>query len=124
MNENGKKVLIVEDDEHIARIYETKFYKEGYAVSLAVNGEDAMTKLSLDKPDIIILDLMLPKKDGFMVLEEIKKDAGLAQIPVLVISNLGQQSDKDRVLALGANEYLVKVEHSMQEVVDRAKKYL
>lgn len=124
MNEGGKNILVVEDDQHIAKIYETKFSKEGYNTILAVNGEDAIQKATAQKPDLIMLDLMVPKKDGFVVLEEIKKVPNLASVPVIVISNLGQASDKDRALALGANEYMIKVEYSMQEVVDMAKKYL
>lgn len=124
MNENKKKILVVEDDEHISRIYGMKFSKEGYATTFVTNGDDAIEKITAEKPNLIVLDLMVPKKDGFMVLEEIKKNPELATIPVLVLSNLGQQTDKDRAISLGANEYMVKVNYSMQEVVDKAKSYL
>ncbi len=124
MSEHKKKILIVEDDEHIVRVYEMKFVREGYEIIVTANGEVAIEKITSEKPDLIILDLMVPKKDGFMVLEEIKKIPILAKIPVLVLSNLGQQSDKDRARALGANDYMVKVDYSMQEVVERAKSYL
>lgn len=124
MDERKRKILIVEDDEHVSRVYEMKFSKEGYDTIFVTNGEDGVEKIATEKPDLIILDLMVPRKDGFVVLEEIKKDPDLAKIPVLVLSNLGQQSDKDRAFALGANEYLVKVNYSMKEVVDRAKSYL
>ena len=124
MDTNKKKVMIVEDDEHISKVYEIKLAKEGYATSLAVDGEEAVTKITSEKPDLILLDLMIPKKDGFGVLEDIKKVPELASIPVIVLSNLGQQSDQDRALGLGANEYLVKVDYPIQEVVDRIKKYL
>lgn len=124
MNENGKKVMIVEDDEHIAKVYEIKLAKEGVATSLARDGEEAVAKITAEKPDVIILDLMLPKKDGFGVLEDIKKNPELAGIPVIILSNLGQQSDQERALALGANEYLVKVDYPIQEVVDKVKGYL
>lgn len=124
MDERKKKILIIEDDEHVSKVYEMKFSKEGYDTIFVTNGEDGVEKIAIEKPDLIILDLMVPRKDGFVVLEEIKKNPDLAKIPVLVLSNLGQQSDKDRAIALGANEYFVKVSHSMQEVVDRAKSYL
>src|SRR3989344_5183769 len=124
MNENKKKVMIVEDDEHISKVYEIKLAKEGFVTSLAVDGEEAVTKITSEKPDLILLDLMIPKKDGFGVLEDIKKNPELAGIPVIVLSNLGQQSDQDRALGLGANEYLVKVDYPIQEVVNRIKKYL
>lgn len=124
MEQNSKKILIVEDDEHISKVYQVRYAKEGYTTVLVTNGEDAITKIPAEKPDLIILDLMVPKKDGFIVLEEIKKNPELAKIPVIVLSNLGQPSDKDRALGLGANEYLVKIDNSMQEVVERSKKYL
>ena len=115
MDERKKKILIIEDDEHVSKVYEIKFSKEGYDTIFVVNGEDGVEKIATEKPDLIILDLMVPKKDGFVILEEIKKNPELAKIPVLVLSNLGQQSDKDRAMSLGANEYLVKVSHSMQD---------
>lgn len=124
MNENKKRILIIEDDVHISRVYDVKLKKEGFDTIFAVNGEEGVEKITAEKPDLIILDLMVPRKDGFGVLEDIKKDPELAKIPVLVLSNLGQQSDKDRALALGANEYLIKVNYSMQDVIDRAKSYL
>ncbi|MCK9344630.1 MAG: response regulator [Candidatus Pacebacteria bacterium] len=124
MDENKKKVMIVEDDEHISRVYEIKLAKEGIVSSLARDGEEAVTKIIAEKPNLILLDLMIPKKDGFVVLEEIKKNPEVAGIPVVVLSNLGQQSDQDRALALGAKEYLVKVNTSIQEVVDKVKGYL
>ncbi|MCK9344742.1 MAG: response regulator [Candidatus Pacebacteria bacterium] len=124
MTELNKKLLIVEDDEHVAKVYDVKFSKEGYQTVFATNGEDAIAKITTEKPDLIILDLMMPLKDGFGVLEEIKKNPDLARIPVIVLSNLGQPSDQERALALGANEYLVKVNYSMQEVVDKVKSYL
>ncbi|MBI5798403.1 MAG: response regulator [Candidatus Yonathbacteria bacterium] len=119
-----KKILIIEDDEHVARVYEMKFSKEGYETVFVSRGQEAVEKITTERPDLIILDLMVPGKDGFIILGEIKKDPSLASIPVLVLSNLGQQSDKDRALGLGANEYMVKANFSMQEVIDCAKSYL
>lgn len=124
MDTNKKKVMIVEDDEHISKVYEIKLAKEGFATSLAIDGEEAVAKIASEKPNLILLDLMIPKKDGFGVLEDIKKVPELASIPVIVLSNLGQQTDQDRALGLGANEYLVKVDYPIQEVVNRVKKYL
>ncbi|MEK7148533.1 MAG: response regulator [Patescibacteria group bacterium] len=124
MAENKKKVLIAEDDEHISKVYEIKLAKEGFATSLARDGEEAVAKITAEKPDIVLLDLMLPKKDGFGVLEDIKKNPALANIPIIVLSNLGQKSDQDRTLALGAKEYLVKVDNPIQDVIDKVKGYL
>ncbi len=119
-----KKIFIVEDDDHVSKVYELKFSKEGFETSFEKTGEDAVSRIAAEKPDLIILDLMLPKRNGFAILEEIKKNPDIASIPVLILSNLGQKGDQDRALALGAKEYLVKVNHSMQEVVDKAKSYL
>jgi len=124
MDEHKKKILIIEDDEHVSKVYEMKFSKEGYSTVFVSNGEEAVEKITSEKPDLIILDLMVPKKDGFVILGEIKKNSSTASIPVLVLSNLGGKSDQDRALGLGANEYMVKVNYSMQEVIDRAKSYL
>lgn len=124
MDTNNKKVMIVEDDEHISKVYEIKFAKEGIATSVARDGEEAVVKITAEKPDVIILDLMLPKKDGFGVLEDIKKVPELANIPVIILSNLGQKGDQDRAMKLGANEYLVKVDYPIQEIVEKVKGYL
>ncbi|MEK7569140.1 MAG: response regulator [Patescibacteria group bacterium] len=124
MDTNKKKVMIVEDDEHISKVYEIKLAKEGMQTLLARDGEEAVAMIASEKPDLIILDLMLPKKDGFGVLEDIKKVPELAGIPVIVLSNLGQKTDQDRALGMGANEYLVKVDYPIQEVVDKVKGYL
>ena len=119
-----KKVLIAEDDVHISKVYEIKLAKEGFTTSLASDGEEAVLKINAERPDLILLDLMLPKKDGFGVLEDIKKNPELAHIPVIVLSNLGQQTDQDRAMLLGANEYLVKVDYPIQEVINKVKGYL
>ena len=116
--------MIVEDDEHISRVYEIKLAKEGIQTSLARDGEEAVQKIIAEKPDLILLDLMIPKKDGFGVLEDIKKVPEVANIPVIILSNLGQQSDQTRAMELGATEYLVKVDYPIQEVIDKVKAYL
>jgi DNA-binding response OmpR family regulator len=120
----NKKILIVEDDEHISKVYEIKLAKEGFTTSLARDGEEAVAKIIAEKPALVLLDLMLPKKDGFGVLTDMKNDPALASIPVIVLSNLGQQADQDRALSLGAREFLVKVDYPIQEVVDKVKQYL
>ncbi len=119
-----KKVMIVEDDEHISKVYEIKFRIEQLEVSVARDGEEAVVKITTEQPHVIMLDLMLPKKDGFWVLEEIKKNPATASIPVIVFTNLGQESDRHRAIALGAIEYLVKVDYPLQKVVDKIKGYL
>lgn len=126
MNNIIKKhvVMVVEDNDLISKVYQAKFAKEGFEVSLAYDGEEAIRKITDEKPDIILLDLMIPKKDGFGVLEDIKKIPNLAKIPVIVLSNLGQQKDKERALFLGANEYLIKVDTSIQSIIDKTRGYI
>ncbi len=124
MDTNKKKVVIVEDDEHISKVYEIKLAKEDINAIVARDGEEAVIMITAEKPDLIILDLMVPKKDGFGVLEEIKKNPELAKIPVIILSNLGQKKDQDRATALGANEYLVKMDYSIQDIIDKVKGYL
>jgi DNA-binding response OmpR family regulator len=117
----NKKILIVEDDDYISKIYEVKFSKEGVDIVIAKDGEEAIKLANGDSPDLILLDLMIPKKDGFTVLEEIKKSPKHSKTPVVVLSNLGQASDIERAEKLGASMFLVKVDHSIQDVVDTVK---
>lgn len=124
MSSTNKKVMVVEDDEHISKVYKVIFAGENITASFAVDGEEAVIKIKDEKPDVILLDLMLPKKDGFSVLEDIKKIPSLAKIPVIVLSNLGQKTDQERALALGASEYLIKVDHPIQDIVEKVKGYL
>lgn len=124
MNQVQKKVLIVEDDPHISRVYEIQLMKEGLLTVIAHNGEDALKLAEDENPDLVVLDLMIPKKDGFWVLEEIRKEPKFSKIPILIISNLGQNDDKKRALDLGATEYLIKVDQSIQKIIDKIKEYL
>jgi DNA-binding response OmpR family regulator len=124
MEEFSKKVLIVEDDPHISKVYEIQLGKAGILTALARDGEEAVKMMDEENPNLFILDLMIPKKDGFWVLEEIRKNSKFIKTPVLIISNLGQKSDESRALELGATEYLIKIDHPIQEVVNKVKAYL
>ena len=124
MAENLKKVLIVEDDVHVSRVFQIQLEKMGFTTVLGFDGEEAIKILASEKPDLVILDLMIPKKDGFEVIEEIRKNSEFLKTPVIVISNLGQDTDKARALGLGATEYLVKIDHPIQDIVDMVKAYL
>ncbi|OGZ19556.1 MAG: hypothetical protein A2481_00210 [Candidatus Yonathbacteria bacterium RIFOXYC2_FULL_47_9] len=119
-----KKILIIEDDEHISKIYDIKLKSEGMNVTIARDGVEGLEKVESEDPALILLDLMIPKKDGFEVLAEIKKMPKRKNVPVIVLSNLGQQSDVDRVMALGAVDYLVKANLSFQEVVAKIRQHL
>ena len=123
-SEKSKKVLIVEDDEHVSHAYSVKLKMEGVDSVIASDGEEGVAKAKTESPDLIMLDVMLPKKDGFEVLSDLKKDPATKDIPVLIMSNLGQPSDIEKAHALGAAEYLVKIDYSIKDIVDKVKGYL
>jgi DNA-binding response OmpR family regulator len=119
-----KKVLIIEDDEDVSRVYEIKLAKEGVETDLAIDGEAGFAKIRSFNPDVVLLDLMIPKRDGFWVLEQVKANPELKNTKIIVLSNLGQEQDKDRAFSLGAMDYLVKADISIKEVIDKIKKNL
>ncbi|HTW96210.1 MAG TPA: response regulator [Candidatus Methylomirabilis sp.] len=118
-------VFIVEDDVFINKAYSAKFAHEGIEVKIAEDGEKALEMLAKgETPTLILLDLMLPKKSGFEVLEEIKKDPRLKDIPVLILTNLAQELDANRGLSMGAKEYLIKTDLRIEDLVNKVKQYL
>lgn len=118
------KILIVEDDKMLVDMYTMKFESEGYQVAKADNGKTGLDLVRKEKPDIILLDIIMPQMDGFQVLKELKKDASLKNLPVVLLSNLGQTDDVKKGLALGANDYLVKANFTPAQVVDKVKEVL
>ena len=116
--------MIVEDDGFLMKMCEEKREMEGFKVVAAVDGEKALRMVKKEEPDLILLDLLLPKKDGFEVLAELKKDQAVKDIPVVVLSNLGQKEDINRCLALGAKDYLIKAHFVPGEVVAKIKQFL
>src|SRR3989344_1064188 len=100
-----KNILVVEDDKFLRELISQKLLKEGYAALEAVDGEDGIKKIKEEKPDLILLDLILPGIDGFEVLTKMKEDPELSKIPVIILSNLGQKEDVERGLKLGASDY-------------------
>lgn len=116
-------ILIGEDDRFIAKIYTTKLLEEGYQIEHATNGEDVLRLAREKKPDLILLDLIMPVMDGFEALQKLKADPKLKKIKVLILSNLSQEEDKKRVMDLGAEEYVVKAHISFYELVALVKKY-
>ena len=118
------KILVVEDEEVLAKVLQEKLSKSGYDVAIAVDGEETFAVAKKFVPDAIVLDLLLPKKDGFEVLEALKNDQELKTIPVVVVSNLGEDTDIKRALQLGAADYYVKSEHPINEVVEKVKNVL
>lgn len=114
-----KKILVVEDDEFLANAYRVKLVKENFEVVIVYDGNEAVKFLQSSHPDLILLDLVLPNRDGFSVLEEIKKNEEWKNIPCIVASNLGQKEDIDKALKLGADDYVVKTDLSMKELVKK-----
>ncbi len=119
----GKKILLVEDDKFLLKFFAARLKEEDFEVVLAEDGEEAVRKVKEEKPDLILLDLILPKKDGFAVLKEIKSDEKTKNIPVFVLSNLGQESDREKAKELGAVDYLVKVNFDLKEIIKKIKNY-
>lgn len=111
------KILVVEDDKFLANAYRIKFSKAGYEIKIASDGQDAIDSLETFTPDVILLDLIMPVKDGFAVLEELKKNDKWKNIPVLVASNLGQKEDIDKSMALGAADYIVKSQMPINDIL-------
>jgi DNA-binding response OmpR family regulator len=119
-----KKVLVVEDDVFLSSAYKVKLSKAGYELRMVLDGDEAISILAEFVPDIILLDLIIPGKDGFHVLGEIRKSETLRNIPVIVASNLGQKEDIERAMSLGATDYIIKTDLSMKDVLEKIEKYL
>lgn len=120
---NGKFILIAEDDHFYGNIYKVKLTKEGYDVLVVGNGEWVIPAAEKRRPDLILLDLVMPSKDGFETLKEIKSHKALSNVTVVVFSNLGQEVDINKAKSLGATDYFVKTNVSLQEVIDKIKYY-
>ncbi len=121
----SQKILIVEDDAFLADIYKTKMEMEGFKVMVASDGEKGLKMAQTKSPDLILLDILLPKMDGFAILEEIKKSGSpIKDVPVILLTNLGQNEDVERGLNLGAADYLIKAHFKPAEVAAKIKKCL
>jgi len=119
-----KKILIIEDEQILGDILLNKFYAEGYKAFWELDGEAGLKKIREIKPDLVLLDLVMPKKDGYEVLGEMSKDEELKKIPVIIISNSGQPVELKRIIELGAKDYIVKAQFSPDEVFEKVRKYL
>ncbi|MDP3729706.1 MAG: response regulator [bacterium] len=120
----AKKILLTEDDQFLSSLLGNRLRREGFEVVIAKNGDDALKELGAQKIDLVLLDIILPGKSGFEVLEEIKKDSKIAKIPVVIISNLGQDADVEKGKQLGAVDYIVKARVSIDNVIQKIKDYL
>jgi DNA-binding response OmpR family regulator len=117
-------VLVVEDDIFLANVHKKKLTKEGFEVAMAGNGDEALALAQKNKPDIILLDLIMPVKDGFQTLQELKANPELKDIKVIVLSNLSQEDDKQRVMDMGAIDYIVKANISFREIINQIRRHL
>ncbi len=124
MAESTSYILLIEDEEMLANMYETKFKNEGYKIRKALDGESGVDMALAEKPDIILLDIIMPKLDGFSVLKKLKDSPKTKDVPVILLTNLGQDEDVKKGQSLGAVGYLVKANLTPAEVVDKVKEYL
>lgn len=120
----AKKILIVEDETSIIQLYKLKFMEAKYEVFEASTGVAGLEIAKKEKPDIILLDIIIPQYDGFAVLEMLKQDPATKNIPVILLTNLAQEEDKNRGVKLGAKDYLVKANFTPSEVLKKVEAHL
>lgn len=122
--DNMKKVLIVEDDEFLGSTLQARLEKAEYNAKFILDGTDIISTVRSYNPDLILLDLLMPIKDGFTLLEEIKKDADLKSVPVIIISNLSEQKDIDRAKKFGVKDYIIKSDLVLDSLVGKIDSYI
>ena len=116
-----KKILVIEDEKTLSDAIIKKLKVEGYEVDSAYDGSEGLEKMRMFKPDLVLLDILMPKVDGFQVMETVHKNAELSKIPIIIISNSGQPVEIERAIKLGVKDYLVKAEFDPGEVIDKVK---
>jgi DNA-binding response OmpR family regulator len=119
-----KKILLVEDDQFISEMYTNKLQSEGFEIFLAKDGQEAIIKTTEIKPDLVLLDIVLPKKDGYEVLSEIKKNPDLAEVKVAMLTNLGQPDEIEKGMQSKADAYLIKAHSTPSQIVEKVKEML
>ena len=118
-----QRIVLVEDDEVLAKVIHGELQEAGFDVEQAYDGEKGLTLVQSRLPDLVLLDLVLPKKHGFEVLEELKKSPGTSHIPVIVLTMLETDEDIKKGLKLGANDYIVKSQHAVGEIIEKVKNF-
>ena len=118
------KILLIEDDKFLVRAYKDGLEQAGFEVAVAFDGREGIEKMKSEKPDLVLLDLIMPVKNGFEVLGEVAMVDELRKIPIIILSNLSQESDLERGMALGATDYLVKADFSLESVIEKVKEHL
>ena len=120
----AKKILIIEDEKILRELLEKKLKEKNYDVITASDGEEGFLKLKNEKPDLILLDIIMPKMSGFEVLEKKQKDVKVSKVPVIIVSNSGQPVEISRAIELGVKDYLIKTEFDPQEVIQKVQKQI
>lgn len=120
----SKKILIIEDDLTLRNVLSEFLESEGFLVSVASDGEEGLNMINNSNPDVVLLDIILPKKNGFEVLKEVRNNKEKTHIPFILLTNLGSLSDIEKALELGATTYLVKGDYQIREIVEKIKEVL
>lgn len=122
----AKKIMLIEDEEILSGLLKRKLEENGYEVTAAFDGEEGLRIMKKQKPDLVLLDIVMPKMGGFEVMEEMNKlpELSLKSLPVIIVSNSGQPVEIGRAQKLGIRDYLIKTQFDSQEVVDKVKKIL
>ena len=123
-NKTGVRVLLVEDDDFLRKICRTKLEREGFNVSVAINGKEALKKIIEGDPQIVLLDIILPIMDGFEVLKRAKEDPSKSSVPIIMLTNLGQESEIEKGFKLGAEDYIIKAHLTVGEIIEKVKEIL
>ena len=121
--QSGKKILLVEDEPMLSNLLKGRLEKDGFQVTQAKDGDEALIMLRKDKFDLVLLDIILPKISGFEVMETMKSDPNIQEVPIVIISNLGQESDVEKGQSLGAVGYFIKAQLSIEELVSKIKEF-
>ena len=118
------RILVVEDEEFLMRTLKDNLEAEGFEVDIALNADEALGFMNTHSPDLILLDIIMPRKDGFYVLDTVKKNPAWRTIPVIMLSNLGGDEDIERAMAMGADGYFIKSQHPLHEVIAAIRNYI
>lgn len=124
MSNSKARILFIDDDNFLRKVYQAELSEQGYEVVLAADGQEGLEKAKISDPDLIILDMIMPKKSGFEVLTELQNDANIKNVPVIILSNLGQEDDVKKGLDLGAVDYLVKDNITLATIVEKINQYI
>ena len=119
----GNKIVLIEDDEILSKVLYEELTDAGFNVLRAFDGESGLSMVADKKPDLVLLDLILPKKHGFDVLKELKASPDTARIHVIILTMLGSDEDIKKGLKLGADDYIVKTQHSVAEIIEKIKNF-